>query len=80
MLPRTNLSTRDRPSRPTTADGGLIWRPAYLAVVVFVLAAALAAGLIWRQEQYRVREARISTASGQPQEGGDQRLFAGRTG
>ncbi len=58
MLPRTNLSTRDRPSRPTTADGGLIWRPAYLAVVVFVLAAALAAGLIWRQEQYRVREAR----------------------
>ncbi len=62
MPPRTNLPTRDRLGWPMTAGGRPIWRPAYLAVVVFVLAAALAAGLIWRQEQYRVHEARSLAA------------------
>ena len=63
MPPPGDLATLDRTGRPTTADGRLTWRPVYLAVAVFVLAAALAAGLIWRQEQYRVREARsLATA------------------
>lgn len=59
----SDLPSLERPGGPTTAGGRLIWRPVSLAVVVFVLAAALTAGLIWRQEQYGVREARsLATA------------------
>lgn len=56
-----------RPANPQTAHGGgriaraslrLLCRPVHVAVIVFVLAAALAAGLIVRQEQYRLREER----------------------
>ncbi len=58
MPPPRELQTLERPGRSTTAGDRLICRPVCLAIVVFVLAAALIAGLIWRQEQYRSREAR----------------------
>lgn len=44
-------------SRPN-GRGGLLSRPAYVAAIAFVVAASLAAGLIWRQEQDRLRDAR----------------------
>jgi signal transduction histidine kinase len=40
----------------TSAGGSWLARPAGVAALVFVVAAALATGLIWRQEQTRERE------------------------
>lgn len=51
------------PGRTPNAGTRLLGRPAYLAALVFALTAVLAAGLIWRQEQYRLREVRGLAAS-----------------
>jgi signal transduction histidine kinase len=48
---------------PSNRRGSCLCRPLPVAVLVFLLAAALAVGLIWRQEQYRQSEGRARAAS-----------------
>ncbi|MCM8596966.1 ATP-binding protein [Accumulibacter sp.] len=58
MIARISRGVAARPSQIRALLAARVCQPISIALAVFVLAAALVAGLIWRQERYRLRDAR----------------------
>ncbi|MBL8394417.1 MAG: CHASE domain-containing protein [Candidatus Accumulibacter sp.] len=58
MTRRLSSPTFERRDGAEATHTSWLCRPWYVALLVFLLTGTLAAGLIWRQEQYRMREAR----------------------